>query len=251
MINRNSDELNKIKSFTRKDDLPIKSQFKLSVNTVLNMIKLHNPQEIEKILQMNLYTFQELKGIVEEGVVLSTIKARYDKIIKRLTKLEYINENGITRLGDFTTNIFSNEIEVSQIFYGENKFELDEYLILLLLGAMDYEERKDTKFFNTFMTKKISRLEHKLLDHPVIKRFKWPKYLEPLTAIIQPVYYQKGFLEIMKNSNLVEGDIIRFLLRIMDKLEQISRATDDGRMRSMVDNCKELIRKCLEGIQVF
>jgi len=49
VISRDFDDIKKIAEFTRKDDLPIQSQFRLSPNTVLNMIQRHTPEEIDKI----------------------------------------------------------------------------------------------------------------------------------------------------------------------------------------------------------
>ncbi|MBW2967697.1 hypothetical protein KY362_04370, partial [Candidatus Woesearchaeota archaeon] len=70
--------------------------------------------------------------------------------------------------------------------------------------------------------------------------------------IIHPLYHQKKFMEVLKNTNMPEGDLIRLLMRIMDKLEQIDKALigDEERV-AMVRNCKGLIKGCLEGIHMF
>jgi superfamily II RNA helicase len=251
VINRSFDDLKRIAAFTKKDDLPINSQFRMSPNTVLNMVHLHGRDEIDQILRMNFYTFQQLEGKRDEGKVLNSIKSRYERLVKSLTSMGYIRDGKLTQLGMFTTHIFSEEIEISQIFSGSVDFELDEYLILITLAALTYEERKDQNFPHTFPSKKIDRLERMLQTNPNLKKGKWIKNMEKMTAIINPCYEQKGFMEMIKNTNMPEGDIIRITMRVLDKLEQIDRATDDHELRHKVKACKDMIKDSLKGIHLF
>ncbi|MBN2142815.1 DEAD/DEAH box helicase [Candidatus Woesearchaeota archaeon] len=252
MVNRTYDELKKIEQFTKKDDLAILSQFRLSPNTVLNMINMHTPEQINIILQMNFFTFQQLEGKTDQKRVLDSIRRRYDNLVKDLTRMEYIDPEGhLTHIGMFTTQIFSEEIEISQLFAGKVDFGFDEYLILVTMAALTYEERREAEFYNTTATKQMRYLEKMIRNHPYLKHGKWMRNMAKMTAIVNPIYHDKGFIELLKNTNLLEGDIIRLLMRMIDKLEQIDRATDDRDLRHKMKNCKDLIRNCLKGIHLF
>jgi len=251
VIHRPTVEIGKVRSFTQKDTLPIQSQFKISYNTVLNMINMHNPEEIQEILKQNFYTFQELHGVQNSDKVLSSINARYNNLVKQLTNLGYVKDNSLTELGQFTTHIFADEIELSQIFGGKFDFELDSYHAALLIGAIVYEEKREVKYFKKFPSKKLEELRSVLKSHPVLRKNKWSKDLEKLTAILYPCYQQKTFIEILKNTNMLEGDLVRLLMQILDRLEQISRATHDEKIKDIVVSAKDMIKNCFEGMNMF
>ncbi len=250
IINRYSADFAKIEEFTREDVLPLKSQFRITYNTVLNMVNLHNPEEIQTILRMNFFTFQQLKG--DNKRVLGSIKARFTKLQKTLIQLGYIDNGELTDLGRFTTKIFSNELEISQIFAANFDYPLDEYSIMLIIAAIVYEPKKFFMFHRTYNQKIVQNITRKVYSHPVLKRGEWHKNLENMTAIIDPCYHTKSFVKVLDNSTLSEGDLIRLLSQVMDKLEQIDKASQDNPELIMkVRNCKQLIKETLEGIQVF
>jgi len=229
-------------NLTKGDRMPIKSQFQLSYNTVLNMVNLHTDEEIDKILRMSFYTYQDKKARF-------TIKARYAKAYKVLNKMNYIKDRKLTDLGIFTTKIYANELQISQIMM--NFIDLDEYQQLLIIGAVAFEEKKELTFNETYESNKTSKLVYNLRNHEFLKRSKWIKNLEKLTGVVYPLFQQKKFIEILQNSDMQEGDLMRLLLQMMDRLEQIDRALLDDKKRHVVRNCKYLIRDCLEGIGFF
>jgi superfamily II RNA helicase len=252
IINRTFDELKKIEQFTKKDDLPINSQFKLSPNTVLNMINIHTPDEIRQILQMNFFTFQKLEGKTNQDKVLSSILTRYENLVKTLTKMGYVGSDGkLTYIGMFTTHIFSEEIEISQMFAGPIDFEFDEYTILIALAALTYEEKREVEFYNQRADKKVKIFEKMIKSHPYLKKGEWMKNMERMTSIINPIHENKTFTDMLNNTNMLEGDIIRLLMRVLDKLEQIDRATDNHDLRRKARSCKDMIKNSLKGIHLF
>ena len=242
LIHRPGTDFKKIAAFTSADTEPIHSQFRLTYNTVLNMINLHSVDEIKQILTMSFFAFQE-------GHAINMIKARYASIVKTLNDLGYIINGQLTELGQFTTKIFSNEIEVSQLFTGQ--FDFDEYETLLVLCAIVYEERKDVEFFQTYPTKQVDKLIQAIRRHKGLSKGSWYRNIKRLSAVIKPVMEQKKFIEILQNTNMPEGDLIRLYMQVLDKLEQIDRASQDGSLIRKVRNCKELLRSSLEGIHVF
>jgi superfamily II RNA helicase len=62
LVDRIRTDVNKVKLITSKDVEPIISQFKLSFNTVLNLVKNHNEQETEIILKSNFDYFLRTKS---------------------------------------------------------------------------------------------------------------------------------------------------------------------------------------------
>lgn len=254
VIHRPSAEFDKIEEFTKEDKLPLKSQFQITYNTVLNMLHRHSAEEVQQILKMNFFTYQKTKGKLENARVLGSIKARFTKIVKTLTKLNYITpESKLTEKGIFASQIFSDELEITEIFKGDFKYTLDEYSILLLIAALTYEGRRGTRFYQTYNQKTTSKIVTAIEEQGVLKRKKWSGNVVRMSAIIDPIYHGKTFTEVLKNTNLLEGDLIRILMRIMDKLEQIDKALEheDDRTISMVRNCKHLVKSSLEGIHVF
>ncbi len=250
LVARTQSDIKKITHLTKGDTMPIRSQFRLSYNTVLNMVNLHSRKEIEEILQMNFFTYQQ-RGAVTDEDPLQSIKSRYDNLVHTLEKLGYIEEHKLTKIGHFTTKIFSNEIEVSQLFAGDTNFHLDEYLMLLSLAALVYEEKRDITFYQIYPSKKVSQFIHQIRSHPILKQGEWHKNIEKMTGVIQLCYEQKKFITVLKNTNMLEGDLIRLLMQVLDKLEQIDRGHDDYERIATVRNAKQLIRSCLEGIHVF
>lgn len=251
MINRRGADLKKIEALVKADTLPIRSQFRISPNTVLNMINLHSAEEIEEILTMNFFTFQKIHRQTKRPVLLSSIRARYDNLVATLERMDYIKDGKLTELGLFTTRIFSNELEISQLFAAKFNYEWDEYTVMLAIAAILFEERKEAEFNNIHESKRVKQLVSAIQSHPFLKREKWHKNIEPLTSLVHPFFEGKKFVEMLKNSSLPEGDLIRFYMQLLDKLEQLRRATRDERIAGIAANGIELIRKSLEGIHVF
>ncbi len=238
---RRGDEIDKIASFTKEDKMPIKSQFRLSYNTILNMYNIHTDEEIEKILKMNFYTFQELDGKIDDIQMLNSIRARYSKAIKVLNKKGYIEGSELTEKGKFATKIFSDELEISEVYFN---MKLDAYSLLLILAALVYEDKRG-RFYKKYVDKEVYKLKDRLRN--IFPGAKWINNISTMTAIIRPCMEGKTFIEILKNTSLLEGDLIRILMQVLDRLEQINKATED----ELVVKCKEIVKGPLEGISVF
>lgn len=238
---RRGDELDKIATFTKEDKMPIKSQFRLSYNTILNMYNIHTDEEIEKILKMNFYTFQELEGRIDDIEMLNSIRARYNKAIKVLKKKGYIEGNELTEKGRFATKIFSDELEISEVYFN---MKLDAYSLLLILAALVYEDKRG-RFYKKYIDRDVRELKNRLQG--LFPGARWTNNITVMTAIIRPCMEGKTFIEILKNTSLLEGDLIRILMQVLDRLEQINKAKDD----ELVIKCKEIIKSPLEGISVF
>src|SRR3989338_7046515 len=110
MIDRRRIDLKKMMSTTTVDKEPIRSQFRLSWNTVLNLVHNHTPEEISVILESNFDHYQKLQLRKK-----TTTTASFNFKIKKLTKWGYIKDGKLTPKGLFARHIYSNEIVVSEL----------------------------------------------------------------------------------------------------------------------------------------
>ncbi len=243
MVDRRDFDYRLLKEITGKDVDPIRSQFRLSVNTVLNLIKQHTKEEIEKILRMSFYTYQQENK--------TRIKNEFDNISKKLTKLNYIKEGILTEKGEFSSKIYADEIIIGEIFATDFYTELNEYHFMMLIAALCYEPREKTEFYKKYPSKFLNELKKKIYSREYIGKEKRFHYLDKLTALIDPCYHGKTIFDIMKNTSFLEGDIIRFFRQMMDRFSQIKKGTKDIRLQQMVRSCQELIISSLADIDAL
>jgi superfamily II RNA helicase len=240
MVDRRDFDYPTLKKITSADLEPIKSQFRLSVNSVLNMIKQHTPEEIEVILKMSFYTHQ--KGSHE-------IKNSFENMRRKLAKKGYTHEGKLTYKGEFSSKIYADEIIIGDIFATDFYKDLNEYQIMLIVASLCYEPREKTEFYKTYDSKFLQDLKRKMHDDFASeKKF---HYALQLTALIDPCYHGKNIFYIMRNTNFLEGDVIRFFRQMIDRLSQISNATQDFRLRQIARSCNDAIFTSLANIDVI
>ena len=236
MVDRRDFDYTILKKVTGSDVDPIKSQFRLTVNTVLNLIKHHTREEIEKILKMSFYTYQKNSK--------SEIKHAFNNINKKLIKLGFVKEGKLTEKGEFSSGIYADEITIGEIFATDFYKDLMEYQLMMIIACLCYEPRERTEFYKTYPSKPSNDLKKKMYELKE-KRF---NSLDSLTALIHPCYHGKDIFEIMKNTNFLEGDIIRFFRQMLDRFSQIRNATNDARLEQMARNCQDIIISSLSDI---
>lgn len=247
MIYRPSFNYDEVKKLTDKDVEPIQSQFKLSINTVLNLVDQHTPVEIEHILRLSFWSYQQF-GENYAKVPARVLLARYNNIVKKLRLFDYVEENQLTDKGKFSAKIFSDEITMGEIFATDFVHQLDEYQILLLLASLAYEYRDLDEFKNTYPNEQLRKLYSAINNNDYLRQEKKFRDLTKLTAIVYPIYNGQSFFEVMNQTNLVEGDLIRFFSQIIDKIGQVKKASADHRIIAKMGNCEGIMRKALEGI---
>ncbi|MBT3813900.1 DEAD/DEAH box helicase [Candidatus Woesearchaeota archaeon] len=247
MISRNGFNYNEIRSVTDKDMAPIQSQFKLSINSVLNLIERHTPVEIEKILRLSFFSYQKF-GRKYADIPAKVLMARYNSVVRKLNKYKYIVDGKLTGKGYFSSKIYADEIAMGEIFATDFVKNIDEYQILLLLAALVYEHRETTEFKREFKSEKQKELWKLLINNEFLKREKKFDNLNKVGVFIHPVYNGKTFFEVINLTNLQEGDIIRIYAQILDRIGQIKKAATDSEVITKMENCQGIIQKVLEGI---
>ena len=65
------------------------------------------------------------------------------------------------------------------------------------------------------------------------------------------MYQGDTFFDVLKNSNLLEGDLIRIYAQVLDRIGQIKKATGDVRTITKIRNCEDVVRNILEGIYLL
>ncbi len=239
-----------LKNITENDTDPIKSQFRLSVNTVLNLIKLHNTEEIKQILCKNFNTYQKY-GKKYNTVKTTEIYRNYNNLYKKLESLGYIKNSKLTEKGNFSTKIYYDEIAIGEIFATKFYKTLTEYDILLIIAALAYENKPKDEFFNMIKQKSVKTLTSKIKSDPYLKTVKQFSFIEPLTAVIYPCYKRSTIFEIIDNTNLLEGDVICLFRQTLDIIGQIINATDDLVLKKTLKNCENKIDSSMEDIDII
>ena len=247
MLDRRDFDYNFIKKIISADTEPLNSQFKLSVNTALNLIKNHTQEEIDDILKHNFFTFQKFgKGFSK--IKRNMFSFSFEKTKKNLIHLGYVKDNMLTEKGVFACEIYSDEILIGEIFATTFYSELNEYQMLMVLACLCYEPREKTEFYKEYPSKFVNELRKHLKANDYLSKEHRFNHLDSLTALMHPCYDNKTIFDIMDNTNLLEGDLIRFFRQIMDKINQIKQATQDQMLQQMLKSCQGLIINCLRDI---
>jgi superfamily II RNA helicase len=251
MIYRPRFDYKEVKRLTFKDVEPIKSQFKLGVNTTLNLLNQHTEDEIEMILRKSFYSYQKF-GEDYDKVPTEKLLSRYNRIVKKLIKNGFIGKDAkLTEKGKFGTRIFANELVISEVFATDLFTTLTEYQILLLLGALIYEPREKTIIRKKYPTKEYKDLIKLLMSNQLTKLEDKFESLLDVTGFIYPVYEGKTFFDVLDNTNLLEGDMIRFYGQILDRIGQIKKASTNSELNLRMQNSQGIILKSMEGIWVL
>jgi len=251
MINRNGFNYGEIKTVVSEDIEPIRSQFRLSVNTVLNLINRHTFKEIEQILRLSFYSYQEY-GKNYAKLPLKTLLARYYSILKKLHKYKFVYEESkemkLTEKGLFSAKVYADEITLGEIFATDLSNSFDEYQILLVLGALAYEHREGTEFKREFKNEQSQKLVKMLSASEYLEKEGKFRNIGKASTFIYPVYNGKTFFDVLDLTGLLEGDVIRIYAQILDRIGQIKKATNNFGLQRKLLNCKGIIEKVLEGL---
>jgi superfamily II RNA helicase len=247
VIDRNSMDIQRVKEMTSSNKDMLRSQFKLSYNTVLNLMKNHTEKERQIILQSSFYSYQ-----IAGKIGISRIIASFEKKRNKLFTSGYLvqGEDGIelTDKGLFAMRIYTEELLVSDLFCSMLTKSFSEEEILLLVGRICFEEKKNTKMDPK--RKNISNnLLKKLSNNKDLYNYFKKNPLFLLETFLSEWYEGCDFVELMKYTNMPEGDIVRFIRQIIDLLQQIQHATADEELRHKVLHIKDQIDRDVVSVR--
>lgn len=250
MVYRPTFRYEEVQHITTADVEPIQSQFRLSVNTVLNLLDKHTPSEIETILRLSFFSFQKF-GKDYDKIPARLLLARYQNIVRKLRKYDFVREQQLTEKGFFAARVFADEITLGEIFATELQEQLDEYQILLILASLVYEPRKANEFKGQRMDEPVKKLQGLLYRHELLAKERKFLSLRDMTALIHPLYEGKSFFDLLKLTNLLEGDLIRFYGQILDRIGQMKKASTNYLFLRKLGNCQKVVQQTLEGITLL
>ena len=231
-IERSSQDLHSIRRIVEDDKKPLQSQFKLSFNTILNLVHSHNEQEQQIILESNFFTYQK-GGRKGADTIKSSFYKKRKKLIKEGFVIKGLNDLELTEKGLFAMRIYNQELLVGEIFTHKNKSLFSNKEILMFVGRICYEERKNHKFSGK--EKNISKQAFsKIKDDVMLYNYFRKNPLFLLEDFLLSWYDGCEFEDLLEKSNLSEGDIVRYIRQIIDLLQQIQHATLDDDLRNKV-----------------
>jgi len=241
MIDNRDFNYNIIYEMTSEDKEPLKSQFRLSVNTTLNLVKNHSDDEIRLILDKSFYSFQNRDK-------KEHIERTFKNMFHNLEKMQYIQNRQLTVKGHFASKIFCDEITMTEIFALNRWEDLENYEIMLIIACLSYEPRLRSKFYNQRSTKTEKRLVHKFDNLLKGKDKAKVEHIPDMSSIIYPLFTNSDFFDILENTSLDEGDLIRLYGQIMDRINQIQRATENYDLKSRLESCFTMLKELLKDL---
>ena len=233
MIERGYTDLQKLKAISSKDDIPIMSQFKLSFNTVLNIVHFHTPEMREKILKMNFDFFQRKQQSNKQVRVM----ASYNNKIKILKTLGYIQGDSLTDKGVFATHIYSEEILITEIFNTNLYKQLSDKEINVLIAAVIYEPRRKDYFTLKGSTRTVEHIMQVISSRPYVLKNLNKLHLKRMTRVIGDFTEEADFKDLIELCSLDEGDLIRLIRRVIDMLRQVAHASQDNDLTDRIHDC--------------
>jgi len=233
LVDRVRTDIQKVKKITTKDVEPIISQFRLSVNTVLNLVRNHNDEEIDTILKSNFDYFLRSRSDKQVRVLAS-----YNNKIRKLITMGYVTEEkNLTAKGDFATHIYFEELLFTEIFFSNMYEKLTEAQINCVIAAIVYEERRADRFRTKGAKESYGRMLKVLSQNRYVVKNINQRSLFRLTAMISSWSGNCEFIDLLDYANLLEGDIIRLFRRMIDAMRQIIKATDNYALKEKMVNC--------------
>lgn len=232
VYDRRSDSLEKIRQFSEADREPIISQFKLSINTIINLINNHDDSEIETILKSNFDYFLRKQGSKQVRILAS-----WNHKKRMLEKMGYVKNDELTEKGWFVRHIYANEILIAEIFATDLYKRLSDMEALLVVVAIAYEGRRGDRFYGIRKEFPTSdRIFKKLSNNQYVMKNLNKRHLNNVIRITKAWANGATFEELFEYSTLEEGDLIRLFRQSIDLLRQLKKASMTEELRQLASD---------------
>jgi superfamily II RNA helicase len=236
LMSRNKSDLSDYQAMSSSELEPIISQFTLSYNTVINLVKNHSPSEREQVLKSSFDYYIRRKNKKHMWVM-----RRYNQYLKVLNKLRYLDGEKVTKKGEFASGIYTYELLVSEIFATGLYKRLDNIALAIILTAIMYEERRDDHFKFDRETNYYEQIISVLSRNPVVASEINYMSLKRMCFFVRRWCEGAEFYELLEIANLAEGDIIHIFRNAIDLARQVMRATDDPSLKIRMEEIIEMI----------
>ena len=211
-----------------KGDLePIKSMFRLSYNTVINLIRQYSKKESVTILKNSFFQFQNKTKKYK-------IQNLFERKLNVLKKNGYIDEYyNLTSKGEFLSKIYTESLVVSEIFTADDILDYTALELFFLISSIIYEPGKKVKFmFRKKDFKEADEILNKFKNGSFVYAYFENKNARKLYPFVKLWFKAEiGFVELMEYTNMQEGNVIRLFRMAIDLIFQIINATDNDELK--------------------
>lgn len=202
----------------------IKSQFNAAYATILNLYRDFGRKLLD-IYPRSLDHYQNSKKERQKGSEL--IQRKMDL----LYEMNYFAESGLTPKGEFASYLYGYELLLAEMHEEGFMDSLDPVQLNTVLLSLIYEPRKTHDVFH--VPKKFRHLTYAVEGFLRQIRKREAKYRIPfptkephfhLTADIEKWTHGSSFEELMKSSNVDEGELIRYFRMVIQLLRELRSA---------------------------
>ncbi|MFQ5621001.1 MAG: DEAD/DEAH box helicase [Candidatus Nanoarchaeia archaeon] len=243
MVDRKFVDIPKIKSFTGADKEPLVSFFKLSDNTILNMVEHHAQDQIDVILRSSFDFYLRYGARAFKEKKANPLKGVFTKKKNKLTKKGFIKDDKLTPKGKFATHIFRDEVLIAEIFFENFADKFNTYQIMLILATICYEPKRANRFDKVKIGPETKAVIKKIGSNPYFKNKIDVLRMRKVAGIVSLWHDQGDFIELMEMCNLQEGDLIRLFRQLMDLLTQIRKASHKFELNQKLDDAFHRINR--------
>lgn len=221
----------------------VRSRFDSSYATILNLYNSFG-EELYDIYPRSFHYYQEKKKSREKAV--ESMKAKVDL----LKDLGYIQLAELTEKGKFASSIYGHELLVSELYDSGELQEMPLRELGLLVVALVHEPRKGAA--RPKYNKKINRLNH--LTQNIISRINRHEKKAGLRNLTKNCHYnlspaveawlsEEPFEEILRYTDVDEGEIIRNFRMAVQILREILDTPSPDSLKSKIRTLMDLINR--------
>ncbi|MFW5866064.1 MAG: hypothetical protein ACOCU6_03140, partial [Nanoarchaeota archaeon] len=223
----------------------------------------HTEKDQERILKSSFDYYVRTQANKKAVYVIASFR----KKVKMLKKLGFIKDatqvsaefNGayvdieqkyvLTEKGEFARHIYFNEVALTELFFRDDLDKVSDLDLLIILATIIYEPRRNDYFMIKGSEKTYNRILNRFDKTPVFQDVNKIS-LKRMINFVSAWATGAEFVELLKYSNLQEGDVIRFFRRLIDVLTQLKRATDNEKIKERIDSLIERIDRGLVSADI-
>ena len=236
LMARKKHELNAYQVLSSSALEPIVSQFTLSYNTVINLVKNHTPSEREQILKSSFDYYIRRKHKKHMWIM-----RRYKQFLRVLNNLGYLDGERVTKKGEFASKIYTHELLVSELFTTGLYKKLDCTELAILLTAIMYEERRNDHFKFDSETNNYEKICNVISTNALVTSEINYINLKRMCLLVRAWCQGYDFSDLLDITNVEEGDIIHLFRNTLDLTRQILHASDDIDIKRKMEEILNMI----------
>jgi len=221
----------------------VKSRFNASYATILNLYERFG-EKVFDIYPSSFHYFRERKKRREKALQLMNRK------VDLLKKMGYISSDKLTDKGIFAAKIYGYELPISELYDQGHLNDLSELDLAILLLAMVYEPRKNTKRppllkearrmldMTNHLMNGIHHMEKKYNINPPSKNFFFH-----LSAPLKAWMGREDFQNVLTLTDADEGELIRYLRMCIQIMREILDTQAPPSLKQKVRDVIRLINR--------